>query len=85
MIVSHRLRLIFVKTRKTASTSVEIALARFCGDADIITRDTPADQALRDSLSVRGPQHEYGIPLRHYRAADWRRLLLRQLKAGSTA
>lgn len=81
VIVSHRHRLIFVKTRKTASTSVEIALARFCGDTDIITRDTPTDQALRDSLGVRGPQHEYGIAIRHYRAADWRRLLLRGQRA----
>jgi hypothetical protein len=81
VIISHRHRLIFVKTRKTASTSVEIALARFCGDADIITRDTPADQALRDALGVRGPQHEYGVPIRHYRAADWRRLLLRGQRA----
>jgi hypothetical protein len=81
VIVSHRHRLIFIKTRKTAGTSIEIALAKFCGDADIITRDTAADQALRAELGVRGPQHEYGIPYRDYRVADWRRLLLRGERA----
>jgi len=81
VIVSHRHRLIFIKTRKTASTSIEIALARCCGDADIITRDTAADQALRSELGVRGPQHEFGIRLRHYRIGDWRRLLTRGRRA----
>ncbi len=81
MIVSHRLRLIFIKTRKTAGTSIEIGLAPFCGDADILTRDTAADQAIRNALGYPGPQNEYGIALRHYRAADWRRLVLRGQRA----
>lgn len=37
MIVSHKHRFIFFKTRKTAGTSLQIALSEFCGEDDIIT------------------------------------------------
>lgn len=37
MIVSHTYRFIFIKTRKTAGSSLEIALSRFTGDKDVIT------------------------------------------------
>ena len=37
MIISHRHKFIFIKTRKTASTSVEVFLSRICGDQDIVT------------------------------------------------
>ena len=37
MILSHRHRFIFLKTRKTAGTSIEIALSSLCGPDDIIT------------------------------------------------
>ena len=37
MIVSHRHRFIFLKTRKTAGTSLEIHLSQCCGDEDIVT------------------------------------------------
>ena len=37
MIISHRHRFIYVKARKVAGTSVEVALAKHCGDADIVT------------------------------------------------
>lgn len=42
MIVSHEHRLIFVKTRKTAGTSVEVLLARLLGDGAIVTPISPA-------------------------------------------
>ena len=58
MIVSHRHRFIFLKTYKTAGTSIEIALSKHCGPGDTITRMlTPEDEALRKSLGHRGPQH----------------------------
>jgi len=44
MIVSHRHRFVFLKTRKTASTSVEVFLRRFCGPDDIVTPVTPIDE-----------------------------------------
>ncbi|MFU8893837.1 MAG: hypothetical protein ACNA8L_09435 [Luteolibacter sp.] len=37
MIVSHRYRFIFIKTHKTAGSSMEMALAPLCGPDDIIT------------------------------------------------
>ncbi|MGY8779204.1 MAG: sulfotransferase family 2 domain-containing protein [Longimicrobiales bacterium] len=37
MIISHRHKFIFLKPRKVAGTSVEVALGRHCGDEDIIT------------------------------------------------
>jgi hypothetical protein len=79
MIVSHRHRFIFVRTRKTAGTSVEIALSKFCGPDDIITRDT--DDALRRELGYPGPQNDFGIPWSAYTFDDWRRLLLRRARA----
>ncbi|MEU8550969.1 hypothetical protein AB0C81_29000 [Streptomyces roseoverticillatus] len=47
MIVLHDAGLIFVRTRKTAGTSVEIALSRHAGVFDIITSLSPRDEALR--------------------------------------
>jgi hypothetical protein len=79
MIVSHRYRYIFVRTRKTAGTSVEIALSKFCGPDDVITRD--ADDALRRQLGYPGPQNDGGIPLSQYTFGEWRRLLLRGERA----
>ena len=61
MIVSHEHRFIFLKTRKTAGTSVEIALSGICGPDDIITPITPADEVLRADL--RGPQNFASPPL----------------------
>jgi hypothetical protein len=43
MIVSHKNRFIFLKTRKAASTSIEISLRQHCGPDDIITRITEDD------------------------------------------
>lgn len=37
MIISHRHRFIFVKTRKTAGTSLQEALAAACGPDDVVT------------------------------------------------
>ena len=79
MIVSHRHRFIFVRTRKTAGTSVEIALSKFCGPDDIITRD--ADDALRHELGYPGPQNDGGIPLSAYTFSEWRRLFTRRERA----
>lgn len=79
MIVSHRHRFIFVRTRKTAGTSVEIALSKFCGPDDVITRD--ADDALRRELGYPGPQNDGGIPLRSYTFSEWRRLVTRGERA----
>jgi len=37
MIISHKHKFIFFKTRKTAGSSIQVSLAKFCGENDIIT------------------------------------------------
>ena len=47
MIISHEHKFIFLKTRKTAGTSIELALSGLCGPDDIITPISPNDEPLR--------------------------------------
>ena len=63
MIASHQHRFIFLKTRKTAGTSVEIALSKVCGPDDIITEISPEDEALRTAAGGRPPQNFDSPPL----------------------
>ena len=61
MILSHRHRFIFIKTTKTAGTSLEIALSRHCGPEDVITPVYPdSDERLRRDHGGRGPQNWRG-------------------------
>ncbi len=62
MIASHAHRFVFIKTRKTAGTSLEIALSRHCGPDDVITRISPADEELRAAAGGVGPQHDETSP-----------------------
>ena len=63
MIASHAHRFIFLKTRKTAGTSVEIALSKVCGPDDVITRISPEDEQLRIAAGGREPQNFESPPL----------------------
>ncbi len=55
MIVSHAHKFIFIKTQKTAGTSIEVALSQICGPDDIIT---PIQTWLEGERSDRrGPQN----------------------------
>jgi hypothetical protein len=47
VILSHRWRCIFIKGRKVAGTSVEMALSTLCGPDDIVTPITARDDAER--------------------------------------
>jgi hypothetical protein len=53
MIVSFSRRFIFIRTRKVASTSVEVFLSQFCGEDDIITPLSSEEQLLRPDVMPR--------------------------------
>jgi len=81
MMVCHEHRFIFLKTRKTGSTSVEIALSPHVRrDDDIVTRVNDKDEPLREALGARGRRNEE-MPYRAYTFGDWRRLALRRHRA----
>jgi hypothetical protein len=58
VIASHAHRFVFIKTRKTAGTSLEIALSRHCGPDDIVTKISPEDEQLRAAAGGVGPQND---------------------------
>src|SRR6267142_1926583 len=41
MIISHQHKFIFIKTQKTAGTSIEVFLSQQCGPGDIVTPIIP--------------------------------------------
>ncbi|MFT4253027.1 MAG: sulfotransferase family 2 domain-containing protein [Caulobacter sp.] len=43
MIISHRYRFVFIKTRKTAGTSIEAYLSSLCGPDDVVTPVHPPE------------------------------------------
>lgn len=57
MIVCYSKKFVFVKTTKTAGTSIEIALTQYCDDGDIITPLHPDDEEIKQQLGLRGPQN----------------------------
>jgi hypothetical protein len=74
MLISHRYKFIFVKTRKTAGTSIEIALSKYLGPGDVITHISPEDEALRTEQGFPGPRN-FLVPFSRWRWQDWRRFL----------
>ncbi len=74
MIVSHRHKFIFIKTKKTAGTSLEIALSQICGEEDIITPIVPETRGELEAMGFKGPQNCRLSPLQ-YTAKDWRKRL----------
>jgi len=79
VIVSHKYKFIFLKSSKTAGTSMEIALSKFCGDEDIITPLGPENEGTRNGLGYPGPRN-YLAPFADYRARDVARLIVRHRK-----
>ena len=57
MIVSHKHKLIFIKPRKVAGTSFEIALSKFLSEGDIITPLSRNDEEIRSNLGFIGPRN----------------------------
>jgi hypothetical protein len=78
MIVNHRHRFIFLKTKKTAGTSIEIALSQYCDGSDVLSRIGRWDEPIRTRLGYQGPANHLVPPERFTRSDWWRRHLLRR-------
>ena len=74
LIISHKHQFVFIKTNKTAGTSIEIALSRFCGPEDIITPVSTSDERKRLEWGGVAPQN-YGMLRNHSSGEDARMVL----------
>lgn len=74
MIISYKYNFIFIKTQKTAGTSIEICLSKYLGPDDIITPVSPLDETIRNSIGGRGPQNHEDISYLPVIKAIWRTL-----------
>jgi len=79
MIISHKHRFIFIKLRKTAGTSLEIALSGICGGDDIITPISLLDEKVRLEMGHKGAQN-YDIPYKQYSFNDWANRIIKGKK-----
>lgn len=77
MIISHKHKFIFLKTRKTAGTSIEFGLRSICGPRDVITRTNRRgeNKAMRFGVP---PAQNNKIPFKEYDFLDWFSLVMRR-------
>lgn len=75
MIISYRYNFIFIKTQKTAGTSLELCLSKFMGSDDIITPVAPPDEIIRKDIGGIGPQNYDDTSYLPLTKAIWRRLI----------
>jgi len=76
LIISHKHKFIFIKTIKTAGSSLDIALSKFCGSEDIITKLDREGEKMRRDQGYLGAQNFY-IPKSRYSLRDWRKFLMK--------
>lgn len=76
MIISHKYKLIFIKTRKTAGTSIEVFLSGRCGPDDVVT---PIDPPVAPHQAR---NHEAGGFFNHIDAAGVRARVAREVWDG---
>lgn len=65
MIISFKHRFIFIKTAKTAGTSIELELSKHCGPDDVITPLIARDEKIRIESGGRAAQN-YKVPWHKY-------------------
>jgi len=70
MILSHEHRFLFLKTTKTAGSSLHMTLTKYCGPDDIIAPMNPEDERVRASLGYAGPRN-CQLPWAEYRWKDY--------------
>ncbi len=75
MIISHKYKYIFLKTKKTAGTSIEISLSRFCGPDDIVTPISPKDEETRQELGIFPRNYSRPLPIAEYQPRDFFQLI----------
>lgn len=78
MIICNSQKFLFIKTRKTAGTSVEIALSRVCRDGDVVTPLTElrGEEELRRTEGGLAPCNWKKTVLQHRTWTEWRNLVL---------
>jgi hypothetical protein len=69
MIINHQYKFIFIKTRKTAGTSIEFGLSKFCGDKDVITEIVSESDETKAEFGYVS-ERNYKIPLKRAKAID---------------
>ena len=67
MIINHKYKFIFFKTRKTGGTSMEVALSKFCQNGDTITSDFTVNQLDNFKNNNIGHSHMTATQLSNYR------------------
>ena len=79
MIICHSRKYILLKSRKTASTSLEIALSKYCGPEDVIT-PFEFDEDLRKKIAGIGAQN-FMPPI----GKNWKQRIKRLIGRGNKA
>mgnify|MGYP001234374416 CR=1 FL=1 len=57
MILNHKYKFIFLRTGKTAGTSIQFFLSQFCDDKDIISPLIEEDEIFKSKLNLRKAQN----------------------------
>lgn len=81
MIINHKHRFIFMRTKKTASTSIEMALSASCGEEDTITYMNIREEAWKLEHGYK-PAQNFLVPLRHWTLSDTLKFVFKARRPG---